>query len=84
MADKYASAVPKNLGVGEKWILSRAVEAISSLGVHSPWIYIFDGLHGILTFLHSKITELINWLQEKEYKIHFCATPSVGDFVSKS
>ena len=76
MADKNASAVPRNLGVG--------VKAIFSPGVHSSWIYIFDGLHGILTFLHSKITELINWLQEKEYKIHFCATPSVGDFVSKS
>ena len=76
VADKNASAVPRNLGVG--------VKAIFSPGVHSSWIYIFDGLHGILTFLHSKITELINWLQEKEYKIHFCATPSVGDFVSKS
>ena len=29
VADKYASAVPKNLGVG--------VKAISSLGIHSPW-----------------------------------------------
>ena len=32
---KYASAVPKNLGLG--LLLGRAVKAISSLGVRSPW-----------------------------------------------
>ena len=32
---KYASAVPKNLGVGVNF--GRAVKAISSLSVRSPW-----------------------------------------------
>ena len=33
---KYASAIPKNLGVGV--IFGRAVKAISSLGVRSLWV----------------------------------------------
>ena len=32
---KYASAVPKNLGVGVDF--RRAVKAISSPGIRSPW-----------------------------------------------
>ena len=33
---KYASAVPKNLGVGVNF--GRAVKVISSPGVRSPWV----------------------------------------------
>ena len=34
---KYASAVPKNLGLGLNFQPCSAVKAISSLGVRSPW-----------------------------------------------
>ena len=34
---KYALAVPKNLGLGLNFP-GRAVKAISSLGVRSPWM----------------------------------------------
>ena len=34
---KYALAVPKNMGVGVNF--GRAVKAISSLGVRSPWYF---------------------------------------------
>ena len=36
---KYGSAVPKNLGLGLN--SGRAVKAISSLGVRSPWLKVF-------------------------------------------
>ena len=40
---KYASAIPKNLGLG--LIFGRAVRAISSLGVRSPCIVLFTRHH---------------------------------------
>ena len=46
---KYASAVPKNLGVGVNFRPCSAVKAIFSLDVRSPWYLIVAvGLSGIL------------------------------------
>ena len=50
---KYASAVPKNLGLGLN--SRRAVKAISSLGVHSLWILLFKKDQNLL---QSKVTPL--------------------------
>ena len=59
---EYASAVPKNLGVGVNF--GRAVKAISSLGVRSPCPvscqknqdHIKVELLGVDTFFHEQIS----------------------------
>ena len=53
---KYASAVPKNLGVGVDFWPCSAVKAISSPGVRSPWWKLFKGGHYSTILAPSKPT----------------------------
>ena len=64
---KYASAVPKNLGVGVNF--GCAVKAISSLGVRSSWlkVCVYDELSSdnVSTHIHTiiliKTNIMSNW-----------------------
>ena len=56
---KYASAVPKNLGVGVDF--GHAVKAISSPDVRSPWyvqyyVHIHSGPLDYVNGIHAKIS----------------------------